>query len=274
MVLCSGKISKAFLCITYFTISILLITDIKINNFYIQLFQAKSFIDCDVDLDNSTHTCVSAYTLERSIKVPIQTIVASSFALASIFQFCLLVIHQSRDISIFKYLDNIIVNSINYFLICIIGGIQEVKFLILLITCVFCIELLYTYHDYNLDTAITSKLCFTLWIIQFCIWIIIFFSTGFYVLNSYPIPTFIPLYVYYGLAFILFIKVFHLRFYYYLIPKKIGYNQVETHETIKNSSPLYYDWLESWCNIAYLLQRCGLAAIYYYGSKEYHITYV
>ena len=279
MVLFSGKISHLVLFCFYITASILLISESymsqhHINHYEIELFQAKSFLDCEVDHDNNRNTCVSAYTLVPSIKLPIQIFLTTAFGLAALFRLGMFAVHQNHSFSVFKYMDNVSVNTILIFTMCVIGGIQEVKFISVITIAIFCIELLYAYHDFNLDTSITTSLYITTWILQVTIWFVILLATGFYVVNSHQLPIYIPLYVFIGIGFHIIAKLFHARFFYHLVPRKIGYDSIKTYETIRQTIPYYIDWSESWANIIYLLQRGCLIIFYVLLAKDYRIIYI
>lgn len=274
MVLLSGRITKIVIFLIYGVLGSLIILSEKLRNTKIQLFQAKAFLDCDVDNDNDENTCVSSYTLDRSIEIPLQVFVACAYIISSLSYFLMIVVHVNHELSIFKYVDNILSNTIFMFTFALIGGIQEVKFLAILTTCIFTLELLYAYHDFNLDTSITGKLFITIWILQIVIWTTIIVSTALYIVNAYPIPWFIPTYVYIGLTFNIMIRIFHLRFYYHIIPKKLGYNRVETYKTIQQEQPFYIDWSESWTNTMFLLQRISIGMILHFGLNQYKISYI
>lgn len=274
MVLLSGKISNTFLFLLYIAATVLLLMDKGYNTYEIQLFQAKSFLDCAVDNDNDKHTCFSAYNLVRSVIIPVHMLLITIFTVASFCRMGVLLVHHNHDLNIFAYVDGIFINTLVFSLICMLGGIQEVKFLSLVIICEFCIEVLYTYHDFYLDTSVTQKLYVTTWLIQLVLWSIIIISSGFYIANSYQLPIYIPLIVYTSIGLHILTKIFHARFFYHLVPKKLGYDIVETLNSIRIKEPYYIDWLNSWTNILTLLQRGLLLLFYILLSKNYKITYV
>jgi hypothetical protein len=274
MVLLSGKVSRFFISLIYIGISILLFISKKIKHHYIQLYQAKAFFDCGVDNDINENTCVSAYTVQRSVKVPLNMVFQAAFIFAAIFNLLILMVHSQHDISIFRYLDNILVNTTTLFIICIVGGIQEVKLLIVISSSILCLEILYAYHDYNLDTSMTTKLAIIMWITQVVIWCTIIFSNITYLMNADGIPIWIPCMVYSGLMFMFLVRFFHIRFYYHIVPSKIGYEITDTYETIKSSYPYYIDWLESWSNILYVIQRCSMVLFYYLLPSNFEINYI
>lgn len=274
MVLLSGKLSNTILFLLYASATVFLIIEKNFNNYEVQLFQAKSFLDCAVDNDDDKHTCFSAYVLIKSVIAPVHILMITIFCIATVCRIGILIVHQNHSLNIFSYVDNIFTNTLVLFVICIVGGIQEVKFLSLITTAVFCVELLYTYHDFFIDSEITTKLYITIWICQCVVWSVIVISTTFYISNSYQLPIFIPCFVYFGLGFNLLYRFFHARFFYHLVPKKLGYDIVETIQSIQNQEPLYLDWFNSWTNILIFIQRSLLFLFYVLLTKNFKITYV
>lgn len=265
MVLFIGSLTRVILFTVYTSLAIVFLLNPSVSKYKVQLFNAKAFMDCSVDNDNNPYTCISSYTMVKIIKIPINILISSAFLFSAFFNIVILLVDLRY---IVRHIENIIVNTLIISLISIMGGIQEIKFLSILIACIISMEFMYFYHDFDNDNM-SIKLYASIWIIQFMTWFIIILSNIYYIANSYPIPFFIPSFVGVGLFFMFVIRILHFKtYYFYVIPTNKGYG------TIDKDEAYYVNWLESWTNIIYLVQRVSMACILFYGSIDYQITYI
>jgi len=290
----SGRLSHIikFFMYTIFT-SIMLIR--KDDSHRVRVYHGKAYIDCDVDGDNNSGTCLSDFTVISAFRFNAGYVFGAAFLFAAIIALLEVIQHKRHMFSTLIYYDNVVVNSLITFGVAVIAGTQEASTLILLVLISILYESSIYVHDmgfwgspsntsYNHWGRIVVIILFNM--ITWCV--VLAGLIEYWISSASQLPIFVPMLGMVGMAHMLMVRIFHYRYFYGMIPYKIRHaSVVETtrlfddkfdsginkYDLVVKHDPYVVDWGDSWKNILNVSFRFIVGTIFIVGTNNVKIIY-
>lgn len=291
----SGKVSLLLKFICYAIIGIFMITR-RDNSHRVKVYHGQAYIDCNVDNDNNSDTCLSDFTVLSAFRFNAGYVFGSAFCIAALLSLYEVLRHKQHMYSTVYYFDAIIVNSIITFGIAVLCGTQELSTLVLLVLNTFMYEAGVYVHDIGYWNSSTFE-GYNHWgrisvliLLNVITWGVILSGLVEYWAKS-DIPKFIPMLGIVGMIHMIMLRTLHFRFFYGTVPGKIvNVSDQESQKlfdtkpysakasqtkytTLVKTDPYVVDWGDSWKNIINITFRVFVGLVFYVGTDTIKITY-
>lgn len=293
----SGKISHIIKFICYSVLGGVLVLR-RDDAHRVKVYHGKAYIDCDVDGDNDSNTCLSDFTVVHSFRFNAGYVFGSALCIAGIMSLVEIIYHKQHMYSNIYYYDAIVVNTLLTFGIAVVCGTQELATLVLLMLNVFMYESAIYVHDIGFWNSGTFD-GYNHWgrisiliLLNVVTWVVILSGLIEYWVNSTTeLPMFIPTIGIIGFINMILMRFFHYHYIYGTIPGKIvdvtdkesqklfdkePYNNKSSqtkYETLLKVNPFVVEWGDSWKNICNLLFRMTVGIAFFVGTNTIKITY-
>lgn len=292
MIFISGKISLLVMGILYGVVGILLVTRRDMAH-RVKIFHGQAYIDCDVDGDNDSNTCVSDFTVVKTFNFNAGYSFGGSLLISSILTLTQSIFHKGHMYSKLSYLDSLLGTTLMTFSVAVVTGGQGLSTLILMILNTAVYEIGIYVHDmgfwkgqasdpYNFKTR--YALLTTLKMITM--------GVNLTALIEYwtvsEIPAFIPLMGLSWFGHFLMLRYFTFRYFYGTVPVILGKAQKEERSMFKSSGddtgvtryfviskedPFVIDWFDSWKYGITLFFKLFVSLVFYVGTNAIKIEY-
>lgn len=291
----SGKLSQLIKFVCYGTMGGFLVIR-RDDAHRVKVYHGQAFLDCDVDGDNDSNTCLSDFTVLGTMQVNAGYVFGAALCIAAILSLGDLATHKEHMYSKVYYYDAIVVNSILTFGIAVVCGTQELSTLILLCLSTFMYETGIYVHDmgfwasgifvgYNHWGRVSVLI-----MLNVITWSVILSGLIEYWVKS-DLPKFIPTVGVFGFIHMVMMRLFHFRYFYGTVPGKLstvsdkevvtmfdkGPYSIEAsktkYETLIKIKPFVVDWGDSWKNILNLTFRMIVGILFFVGTDTVKITY-
>lgn len=292
MILFTGKLSNLIKFFFYLSLgTFLLVRNDSAHK--VKIYHGQAYIDCEIDGDDNTNTCVSDFTVKDALYFSSDFMLGLAMSFAALFSLLDLLIKKSHKYSIFQYTDAVIVNPLFIFTVAVLCGNQELSTLILIGINTFMCESGIYIHDMGYWKSRSdkkynhSKRINVLIVLNMITWSVIFIGLIDYWRFS-SIPLYIPFMASLCLIHIFSLRLFHYKYFYRTIagklqPKVFAENKkliatpeiYETkYEKILKLDPYVVDWGDSVKNILNLFFRTSIILIFIVGTNYVKITYI
>lgn len=264
----------------------------------VKVYHGQAYIDCNVDGDNNTSTCLSDFTVVSAFRFNAGYVFGSALCIAAMLSLVELLNHKHHMYSKIYYYDSIIVNSLLTFAIAVVCGTQEASTLILLILNTIMYEAAIYIHDIGFWTTGTF-VGYNHWgrisvliLLNVVTWVVILVGLiEYWSKSSSQIPSFVPVIGIFGFLHMSLIRFFHYRYFYGTVPSKIidvgdkesqnlfgkeKYNMKSSrskYDTLIKVDPFVVDWGDSWKNVINLTFRFVMGLTFFVGTNTIKITY-
>lgn len=293
----SGKLSQLIKFTCYSVLGGLLVLK-RDDAHRVKVYHGQAYIDCDVDGDDNPDTCLSDFTVISAIRFNAGYVFGAALCIAAMLSLAELLYHKQHVYSKIYYYDAIVVNSLLTFGIAVICGTQEIATLILLMLNTFMYEAAIYVHDMGFWESGTFE-GYNHWgrisiliLLNFVTWVVILAGMiEYWAKSSSQIPVFIPIIGIVGFIHMIFMRLFHYRYFYGTVPGKIvdvsdkesqqlfddkPYNKKASqtkYETLTKVNPFVVDWGDSWKNILNIVFRFIVGLTFIVGTNSIKITY-
>jgi hypothetical protein len=289
MIYMSGRFSLMTMVCLYGVVGIFLVLR-RDNAHRVQIFHSQAYIDCDVDGDSDTHTCVSDFTVIKAFSFNTGYVFGATLILSAIITFARMCKQRAHVYSMLSYLDAVINNTMMTIAVAVVTGIQGLSTLVLMTLNTIMYETGIYLHDrgyweskantpYNnrgrLLTLITLNA--------------ITMSVNIASLVDYwsvsDIPVFIPFILISWIICFGLLRYFTVRYFYGTLPvvlRKGNGNERDTlfndtqltkYDVISKEDPYIIDWHESWKNGIIFFSKMVVAVSFYVGTNNIKIYY-
>lgn len=292
MIYISGRFSLFIMAVCYAVVGGLLVLR-RDEAHRVKIYHSQAYIDCDVDGDDDPYTCVSGYTVVKTMSFNAGYVFGSSLVISSILSMIQMGLQKNHDYSRIYYVDTIVSNSIMTFAVAVVSGIQGLFTLILMMLNTTMYETGMYLHDKgfwesNAGVQYRNKSRLIVLILLNGITL----SVNVAALGEYwsvsDIPSFIPLLTLMWVIHFLLLRFFCFRFFYGTMSslvkrglkgerdtlfKSEGGTELTRYQVAIKEDPFVVDWFDSWKNGINFFFKMAIALSFYIGTNNIKIYY-
>jgi hypothetical protein len=292
MVYITGRISLFVMTAVYATVGILLIVR-RDNAHRVKIYHSQAYIDCDIDGDDDSSTCVSDYTVVKTMGFNAGYVFGTALLISAAVSFAQIFIQRDHVYSKVYYIDTVLSNSIMTFAVAVVTGIQGLFTLILMMLNTTMYELgIYLHDKWYWETESScpyhnkGKLVVIMTLNLITMTVNLAALIDYWSVSS--IPAFIPLIMLLWYIHFFMLRYFSYRYFYDTLPEvlsrgahsesnslfdKSSGSETTRYEVVVKEDPFVIDWLDSWkygLNFAF---KIAVALCFYIGTNHVQITY-
>jgi len=259
----------------------------------VKIFHGQAYIDCAVDGDDNSNTCVSDFTVEKTFNFNAGYSFGASLLVSALMSFGQSFFHREHMYSTLSYVDSVIGTSLMTFSVAVVTGGQGMSTLILMILNTTMYEIGIYLHDigyWNGQAADTynyrGRYILLVMLNFITLGVNIAALVEYWLISS--IPAFIPLIGLTWFLHFIMMRFFTFRYFYGTLPGIIKKSRREERSMFKDSGDdtgvtrfyvvnkedeFVIDWFDSWKGGINLFFKLFVSITFYVGTNTIKITY-
>lgn len=273
-----------------------------------RIYHGQAFLDCDVDGDNDSRTCVSDFQVVDSFPIDSGLLLAVAMLVSAIFAVAKFSKSKLHSYSVIRYYDSMITSPMFLVIVATISGTQEMSTLAAILMNSFMVEGGIYVHDMGYWNSRADKKylqwhrLIVLHLLSIVNWSIVVGLMIEYAVES-TLPVFIPFLSIFGLVYTILLRLTHYKYFYGTLSghlkkmmvlnnvddedddpeddnensmfKKKKHSFYTKYEIIKKESgdPEVIDFGETWPNLLSTVYKFLLCLVFYLGTNSVEIYY-
>lgn len=288
----TGRISLLVLAVLYSIAGGLLILR-RDTAHRVKIYHQQAYIDCAVDGDDDPYTCVSDYTVVKTLSFNAGYVFGWSLLMSGILSLLQIMFQRNHVYSTVYYVDTVVSNSIMTFAVAVVTGVQGLSTLILMMMNTIVYELGMYYHDRKYwespcDVPYNRRGRFFTYALLNLITLSINLAATIEYWHVSHIPSFIPLIMLVWFTHFIMLRYFAYRYFYGTLPavlkkglkserdtlfEKVGETPSTKYDIIVKEDSFCIDWHDSWKNAINFFFKMSIGLVFYIGTNNVKITY-
>lgn len=293
MIYITGRISLFVMAALYITLGALLVIR-KDDAHRVKIYHSQAYIDCDVDGDNDSSTCVSDYTVVKTLAFNAGYVFGSSLLVSGLISLTQMLIREDHVYSSVFYIDTLISNSIMTFAVAVVSGIQGLFTLILMMLNTLMYEAgIYLHDKWFWETSVNcpyrnkAKLAVLIILNAITLGVNVAALIDYWTVSQ--IPAFIPILMLLWVIHFFFLRYFSYRYFYSTLAGIINTSRksernslfqksqteegLTRYEVIVKEDPMVIEWFDTWKNGINFFFKAAIGLTFYIGTNSVKITY-